>query len=111
MNLTALKDEIRDYIHTQVDVVKLKVASKAEKVMANSILAVALVSLGIFGLLFFSIAGAYAISSATGHMYLGFLLVGAFYVILGVLLFALRQRLLNAPIINALLKKLHYKEH
>jgi hypothetical protein len=110
MNLAFIKDEIKDYINTQIDIVKLDTVSKVEKLIANTVLAIVLAITGFFVLLFFSMAAAVAISTATAKPFLGFLLVGGFYVLIALLIIALKQKLLNAPIINVLLKKIKYKK-
>lgn len=110
MGLAGIKEDVKDYIKTQVDVVKLKIAAKLEKVIANAIVAAALAVIGLFVLLFLSLAGAYAISTASDRPYLGFLVVGGFYAIIAVAIVALKEKLLNAPIMNSLLTKLKYKK-
>jgi hypothetical protein len=109
MNISFLTNDIKDFIHTQVDVVKLKAVGKIEKVIANTILAVALAFLGFLILLFLSISAALAISSYAEKPFLGFLLVGLFYAVLAACVVAFKQKILNAPIINNLLSKVKYK--
>jgi hypothetical protein len=109
MNITSLTNDIKDYIGTQIDVIKLNAVKKIEKIVVNAILAIVLTFLGFFILLFLSISAALAISSYFGKPFLGFLLVGAFYLLLAISILLFRQKLLHVPIINSLLKKVKYK--
>jgi ABC-type glycerol-3-phosphate transport system permease component len=96
MNIGTLKDDLKEYIHTQADIIKLKAIDKVQKVLANTILGITLALLSLFILLFFSFSAAYAISSSTGRPFLGFLIVGGFYLLLALVMVALRKKLLNA---------------
>jgi hypothetical protein len=104
---TTLKDNIREYVDTQIKIAKLKAINKAGPLISGIIAGVLLAFLGIFILIFLSISAALGISTVTGHPYLGFLLVGIFYLIVAVLIVALKDKLLTMPIINALLKKFY----
>jgi xanthine/uracil permease len=111
MNISSLTNDIKDYVHTQINVIKLNAVKKIEPVIASAILAIALGFLGFFALLFLSISAALAISSYAEMPFLGFLVVGCFYLLIATLIFIFRQKLLNKPIIKGLLKTLKYSRH
>jgi hypothetical protein len=104
---TTLKENIREYVDTQIKIAKLKAINKAGPLISGILVGALLTFLGIFILIFLSISAALAISTATGHPYMGFLLVGVFYLILAVLIVALKEKLVTLPIINALLKSFY----
>jgi preprotein translocase subunit SecF len=105
-----LKDNVKDYVETKIDIIKLKAISKGAPLAANIIMGVALAFLGIFILMFLSFSAAYAISDATDRPFLGFLIVAGFYILLAVLVVVLKDKLLTAPIMRSLLDSLYTKK-
>ena len=53
-------------------------------------------------LFFLSFAGAYAIGEALGSNALGFVIVGAFYVLIAVIILAFRKKLIEKPLLEKL---------
>jgi hypothetical protein len=53
----------------------------------------------VFALLFLSLAASYGIGQALDNTFYGFLMVGAFYVLLGIILYLVRHRL-NTPLLR-----------
>jgi hypothetical protein len=106
-NTGTLKDNVRDYVDTQLDILKLQAISKGGTAASGAIVGIGLAFLGIFILMFLSFSAAYAISSATEKQFLGFLIVAGFYIVLAVLLVAFREKLITLPIINSLLAKFY----
>lgn len=110
-NPDTLKGNLESYIEDKVDLVKLRTAEKAGNIFSRIIVSLALARLGLFAIIFLSFSAAFAIAEATGKNYLGFLSVGGFYILVGGILFLMRDKLVTVPIINALLKKWNYGEH
>ena len=104
-----LKQNVRDYAETKLNIVKLKAISAGGSAISGIIVGVALAILSIFILMFLSFSAAYAISDATDRPFLGFLIVAGFYILLAVLVVVLRDKLLTMPIVNTLLEKFYYK--
>ncbi len=97
---------VKEYMNNRINTVKLNTAEKGSKLMANMItMAVSILIFGLF-VLFISLALAFVIGKAIGELYWGFLIVSGFYLILGILVFVFREKLLRLPILNALLKQL-----
>lgn len=105
-----VKENVEDYIHTKLNLIKLKTADKAGTAISGVVLSVIVARLFLFIMIFLSFAAAYAISQATGRDYLGFLIVAAFYILVAAGVIIFREKLLTMPLINALLKKLNFKE-
>jgi hypothetical protein len=107
-NTGTLKDNVREYVNTQLDILKLQAISKGGS--SGAIVGIGLAFLAIFILMFLSFSAAYGISSATGKPYLGFLIVAGFYIVLAVLLVVLKEKLITLPIINSLLNKFYHQD-
>lgn len=106
-----LKENVKEFVDTKLDIIKLQAIRKGAPVISSIIVAVALLFLGIFILMFLSFSAAYAISDATDKPFLGFLVVGGFYMLLAGLVLALKNKLLTLPIMNSMLESLYYKNN
>jgi hypothetical protein len=104
-----LKDNVRDYAETKLNIIKLKAISAGGSAVSGIIVGVALAILSIFIIMFLSFSAAYAISDAAGKPFLGFLIVAGFYIVLAILVVVLRDKMLTMPIVNSLLEKFYYK--
>jgi hypothetical protein len=110
METTGIKENIKEYIQTQIDIVKLKAINKGGEAISGVIVGITLGVLGFFIIFFLSFSAAYGISSASGHPFLGFLLVAAFYILLAVLIIVFKDKFITLPIINTLLKKFYFRK-
>ncbi len=108
-NTGTLKDNVKDYIETRIDIMKLQAINKGAPVISGAITGIAVAFLGIFIIMFLSFSAAYAISDATDKPFLGFLIVAGFYILLAVLVIVLKDKLLTMPIIHSMLDKVYYK--
>jgi len=95
-----------DYIETRIQIAKLTVAEKGSTGAASAIAFAAVGILGLFALAALSIAAGLAIGAALDSLALGFVIVGVFYILLAVLLFALRKQLLIQPALRVLISSL-----
>ena len=105
-----LAEHVREYINNRMDAVKLNTAEKSSK-LAATVIASVVVGIFFFSFLFFaSTALAFVFSRLTGELWLGFLIVAAIYLLLGIIVWLLRDRLLQLPIMNSLLQQLFTEE-
>lgn len=105
-----LTDHVKEYINTRVELAKLTIAEKTSQIVSQ-LIAVSIVALFLlFVLVFGSIAGAWALSDWIGKPYAGFLIVAGIYLVLGIIVWVARGRLLLYPIMNAIIKQLQKKD-
>lgn len=84
---------VKSLIETRIDLVKNEIQDEFLGIISRVIL---LIVMGVFLLLaflFFSLAVAFFLSTYTGSPFMGFLLVGVFYVLLLLILYMLRHSL------------------
>jgi hypothetical protein len=105
-----LTDHVKDYITTKVEITKLRLAEKTSLTIGNIIAAVVVAVLFLFVILFGSIAGAWALSDWIGKNYVGFLIVAGFYLLVAIIVWFTRNRLIRFPVMNAIIKMLHKKD-
>lgn len=105
-----LIDHTREYVNTRVDEAKLTVAKKASGAAAQIIAGAVVGIIFLISVLFASAAAAYRLGTEWGRLWLGLLAVAAFYLLLGLLVWAARERLIRIPIMNSLIHRLFKNE-
>ena len=99
-NLHEMKSEAKNFLETNIDYYSLlgfKVASKATgfilKIFALSLFAV-------LALFFLSFAAAFAIGKALDSNTLGFLIVGGIYIVALLIVYVIREAIIDLPILK-----------
>ena len=108
--LEGLTDHVKEYINTRVELTKLHLAEKTSLIISELIAITIVILFFIFVLLFGSIAGAWALSEWIGKRYAGFLIVAGIYLLLGIIVWVTRGRLIRFPVMNAIIKQLQQKD-
>ncbi len=109
-NIESLVEQLKEYANTRLSQLKLSVVEKISKVI-SIIIAVLMSALVFFlFLLLASVAAAIAVGQWLNSMWLGFLFVAGLVLLLGLMLWLAKDRLLRIPIMNALLKVFFEKE-
>jgi Putative Actinobacterial Holin-X, holin superfamily III len=101
-----LAAHVREYVNNRIDSVKLSAAEKSSKLMANMIAKMAVLLIFVFFIVFASIALAYGLAKLTGEFYWGFLMVAGAYLLLGWIVWLLKEKIIRLPMMNAMLKQL-----
>ena len=105
-NMEELFQKIRDYADIRLDLFKLKSINKVSGFMSSVIYILILVILLSIVLLCITIGVALLIGASIGNIYYGFFIVGGIYIIIGLILYSLREKLIKTPLINKLIKEL-----
>ncbi len=105
-NLEELFEKLRDYADTRINLFKLKSIQKVSGFMSSLIASIVLVVLLCIVLLCITIGLALLIGALVGQAYLGFFIVGALYLIIGLVFYSMRGKLIKTPISNKLIKEL-----
>ena len=101
-----LFDHAREYVNIRIDEVKLAVAERVSAVMAMVIATAVVNVIFLLCLVFASAAGAFALGVWLKSYWLGFLVVAGLYFLAGLLVWAAKERLIRAPIMNAIIRQL-----
>lgn len=104
-----LAGDIKEYLDTKLEAVKLEAAEKSSMVLANVLAAISVVVVLLFSFIFGGFALAYGLAAITGSIWLGFLIVSVLFLVIGILVWLGRTRLIQLPVMNALIKQL-FKE-
>ncbi len=100
--ITRLINSIKNYIKLRIEYTKLDVIQICVRLItAIAILAVLMVML-LVAAIYFSFAATYAIDATLHCLPLSFLIVGAFYILLIILIVGLRHTLIEKPLVKFL---------
>ena len=97
-NLQALFTEVKHYVDLQKDYVKLDITHKLTVLLSTLILILILVVLGMIALFYLSFTLAYILEPHVGGLVNSYAIITAGILLIGVVLYGLRQRLIIQPL-------------
>jgi CDP-diglyceride synthetase len=100
----------KKYVNTKITKAKLDTPAKTSDMITFMVVRMLVTVIFFIFIIFASDAAAYAIGDHFGKVWLGFLLVAAFYLMAGLLIWFSRERLLRIPIMNAIITRLFTHE-
>jgi hypothetical protein len=107
-----LVDHVKQYVNNRIESAKLSTAEKSSAVIATLIAGATIAVVFIFFLIFAGVALSIGLGEWLGIPWLGFLIMALFYLLVGVVVWIARSRLIQLPIIRLLLKQLfNNKDH
>jgi protein-S-isoprenylcysteine O-methyltransferase Ste14 len=105
-----LKEHVSDYAKTTIDLVKAKATKGASNAAAGAAIGVVAFLLTIFFLIFLFTALAWWLASLMNSAALGFLCVAGLFLLLLVLIFVLRKKVIVPLIRNAIISKVYEQQ-
>jgi Putative Actinobacterial Holin-X, holin superfamily III len=105
-NVEDLFEKLKEYADIRVNLFKLKSIHKISGFMSSVIASLVLVILLCALLLCVTIGVALLIGALIGKTYLGFFIVAGIYLIVGLVFYSNRGKLIKTPISNKLIKEL-----
>lgn len=108
--IESLLGQAKEYVNTRIAQFKLSVAEKISKTMATVIAGLAAALVFFLFLVFAGVAAAIALGQWTGYMWLGFLIMAVVYLLLAIIVWTAKDRLLALPIMNAIIGSLFDEE-
>jgi len=103
----SLKTHVSDYVNTYVQLAKAKATQGASTAASGAVVGVAALLLGIFFLFFVFCGLAFWIGTLVNSTAGGFFIVAAFFLVLVILIFALRNKVIVPAIRNAIISKVY----
>ena len=105
-HLEELAGSVKEYIHTRIELVKLQAAEKTSSVIANMVAGLVAAMIFLLVALLLSVALSLLIGAAIGKMWAGFAIVAGFYLLIGIIVWMARGKLIRIPVMNALIRQL-----
>ena len=97
---------LKAYVQIEIELFKLTIAEKLSKIIANFLAAMVVMGVLLLFILFVSIALAFLIGEWLEKMSAGFFIVSILYLLIGVISWYAREKLIRIPILNAILSQL-----
>jgi hypothetical protein len=104
--LESLFERTNDYLETRIELAKLKAIRKSSEVASSVASKILLGVVFCFFLMVFNIGLGLWIGELLGKAYWGFFTLAGFYLIVGLIIYAGRDKLLKAPVANSIIKKI-----
>ena len=101
-----LADTIKEYVNTRIESAKLTVAEKSSAVISNVLAGIVVALVFLFFILFASIALSVGLGEWIGKTWAGFLIVGGLYLLIGMIVWFARGKMIRLPIMNAIIRQL-----
>ena len=106
IKIERLVSNVKEYAEERMNLIVLTLQEKTAKAIAGTASVLILIVLGVFTLAFLSFALAWFIGQMLEQPYLGFLIVGGFYLLAGIILWVNRVKWIGFPVMNAFLKNI-----
>ena len=105
--IDALFEKTKDYVETRADLFRLKAIKKTAEVgsslISNTIIVIVFSSFFIF----LNIGIGLWLGSILGTSYYGFFALSALYLIVGIIVYSNRKKILSSPIADSIIKKIN----
>ncbi|HRH59085.1 MAG TPA: phage holin family protein [Chitinophagaceae bacterium] len=105
-----LAGDVQDYVNAKIDSTKLIAAEKISKLIANIITGIAVTMFFLLVVMFAAFAMAEVLNAWIGNGWAGYLIVSGFFLLVMILVWARREKLLRMPVMNAVLHELFKKD-
>lgn len=109
-HINELADNAKEYINTKVEIARLTAAEKISSLTSGIIARIIVAIIFALFLLFFGMAAGFALGEWLGKVYWGFLMVAGIYLVAAITVWAIREKLIRLPIMNAIIHEL-FKEN
>ncbi len=97
---TESKIKLEEYIHERILLLKLQVLEKVSKIIAGLFSGLLMILFIFFILLFLSIMGGYFFADLTGSLVYGFGIIAGIYIVLFLILLAIKNKIIDVKITN-----------
>src|SRR5688572_12058225 len=105
-HLDKLFTDIKEYLSIQQNLIKLTLVEKVSGVISVIMSGTLLFGIFMLCILFISLALAYIIAYFTGELYIGFSSMAAFYLLILIILYKFRNKLLMHPFRDAMIRNM-----
>jgi len=102
-----LKDHVGEYVNTYIQITKAKATQTASTAASGAAIGIAALVFGIFFLFFLFCGLALWLGALMDNRQAGFFIVAGFFLLLIVLIFALRKKVIVPLIQNAIISKVY----
>ena len=102
-----IAQNLKDYVQTRIRLFKLDIAEKISAIIGKWIAITFLAVFLLIGWVFLNVALAFFLAQITESGIYGFLIVGTLNLIIGCLIWLLKDKLIRIPIMNSIIAQLY----
>ncbi|HEX6913625.1 MAG TPA: phage holin family protein [Chitinophagaceae bacterium] len=110
LKVEELVDHMKEFVNNRVSAVKLQTAEKTSKIFSNIVAVTVVAAIMLLFAIMLSMGASYFLSGWIGVDYAGFLMVGGFWLLVGLVIWLTREKLLRMPIMNKMLHEMFHDE-
>ena len=103
-------DNTTEYLEARWNLGVLSASSKAADAISTIATTLVTAILGLIVLIFLSVGVALLIGEKLNSPSSGFFYVGLFYIVIGIVVYAIKDKYIKLPIINSFIKKFYYED-
>jgi hypothetical protein len=92
-SIADLTDQVRNYVRLRIDLFKLTLTEKLATLTTTLLISIIFFIVFLFFTLFLSLAFIFWFKEYAGEAYIGALIVAGFYILVGIIVYLLRDRL------------------
>lgn len=104
--LADFTENLEQYLHSNYELLKYQATERSSSIGSGLISGLLVTLVVAFFSLFISLGAAFYISARFGNSYSGFLFVGGFYLLAGIILIVSRKKLVERPVRNKIIRKI-----
>ncbi|MCY7349788.1 MAG: phage holin family protein [Cytophagaceae bacterium] len=101
-------EHVTNYLEARYNLAVLETSDKLTNVLSSVAAGLIVGVVGLIGLLFASVGIALWIGQSTDNNAAGFFWVAFFYAVVGAVVYAVRNKVIKIPVMNALVKKFYH---
>lgn len=106
INIDGLFEKTGDYLENRVELLKLQAVNSSSELVSSISSKLILAIIAIFFLVLLNIGLSILIGEALGRIFYGFFIMSAFYLLVGLIFYAFRDKWLKEPIGNYVVRHL-----
>jgi phosphoglycerol transferase MdoB-like AlkP superfamily enzyme len=104
--IATLFERAEDYTKTSVNLFKLNAVDKSAEIVSSLFSLLVVVLTVVLSIIIISLGAALWIGKLLGDSYYGFFVIGAFYMLVAILLRLFREQWLKYPVSNSIIKQM-----
>jgi hypothetical protein len=105
--ISDLTGNIREYIETRIDILKLDAADSGATAASSMVSWVIITILGLFTLFLVTVGGAIGIGYLVHNVMAGFFILAGVYLLIGIIVYFNRDSWIKKPLLNAIVKNIY----
>jgi hypothetical protein len=108
--IDSLINHVKEYAEQSFNLLLINIYEKVSQMISGATAALIFAVFGIIVLMFLSLGAAIWIGHAMGETFLGFFVIGGFYLLVAAFLFVMRDKWIRLPVVNSVIRSIYNAE-